>query len=80
MDEALFARRALGGAGGRARPNKATIASVDSSKQAKKDEEERKAEYKPTPDEMIEMMKFLRDTGLAEGTPDVPEKIEVRFA
>lgn len=88
MDDALFARRALGGLG--ARSSTASTSTTTKSTKAARDDrpppapapsgEEGKPEYEPTPEDMLEMMKFLRDTGLssAEPPPDVPETLEVR--
>jgi hypothetical protein len=75
MDEALFARRALG-VQGKAAPRKATEAHQRKQQTQQKQEADK---YEPTPDEMLEMMKLMRDAGLADGPPDVPDKLEVRI-
>lgn len=89
MDESLFARRALGGLGGGGQ-RRAVSASKPSPKgdggprpsPPKKHEQgdEDEPAYQPTPEDVLEMMKLLRDTGLsdAELPPDVPETLEVR--
>lgn len=81
-DDALFARRALGALGGRraassasTRPSPKGEGGGGASPPAPNAED-----YQPTPEEMIEIMKLLRDSGLsdAEPPPDVPETLEVR--
>ncbi len=78
MDDALFARRALGVQAGRARPSSSSSTTGPPEPQsAKGGDKQEQQEYQPTPEEMLEMMKLLRDAGLADGPPDVPESIEV---
>jgi hypothetical protein len=82
MDEqdALFARRALGSLGGRRAASSSTKPSPRGEGGGAPPSAEKAQDYQPTPEEMIEIMKLLRDSGLsdAEPPPDVPETLEVR--
>ena len=81
MDEALFARRALGVQGKAGPTRKAATGRDDRGETHEQKQQMGKPEgdkYEPTPEEMIEIMKMMRDAGFADGPPDVPEKLEVR--